>query len=134
MPVTQCRGSERRSATHDAVDCVVVSVPAAWAHGAASAPLTQDHRGAGPPWSRRAAVMAATSVACSAEAWVRVRRAAHWAIRPRTGSACARANAGMVSPLLIDRPRPLTFSVAQRRPAVSSTIAPSGSATMKELS
>ena len=56
------------------------------------------------------------------------------ATQVRTGLAWALAKDGMVSPLEMLRPGPLTASVAQCRPAVSSTKAPDGSATRKLLS
>jgi hypothetical protein len=65
---------------------------------------------------------------------VRPRRAEAWDTQVRTGRAWALANDAMVRPLEMLRPGPRTVSVAHRRPAVSITIAPDGSATRKLLS
>jgi hypothetical protein len=72
-------------------------------------------------------------VAEQAAAWVRRRRMAAAEAHPRNGLAWALAKAGMVSELEMLRPGPRTSSMDQWDPAVSSTRAPSGSATRKLL-
>ena len=120
------RRRARRSATHDAVRLGRRDRPPACTHGAASAPLTGDQRGPG------GAVVAERGEQVGGRRAVRLRPGCWLGGRGRRrpgrarGSACGSANAGMVSPLEIERPRPGHPSVAQCRPAVSSTTAPVG--------
>src|SRR6056297_192442 len=77
--------------------------------------------------------MSATPTAASAAGCVRARRIVHDALRAAVVEVNSSANPAIVSPLEIDLPGPTTSSVAQCGPAVSSTMAPHGSATRKLL-
>ena len=57
----------------------------------------------------------------------------HEMLRAAVVEVNSSANPAIVRPLEIERPRPVTGSTAQLLPAVSSTIAPDGSATRKLL-
>jgi hypothetical protein len=134
VAVSQCSGSARRSLTHEAVLCDDDTAPPECTHGAPIAPSIGDHTGAGPPpWSRNAENRSATPTADSAAGWVRARRDAHDVLRADVVEVNSSAKPAIESPFEIERPRPETGSTAQLTPAVSSTIAPVGSATRKLL-
>ena len=135
VAVAQCRTPPRRSVTHEPVVWLEASVPPAWTHGAVSPPWARLHRGDGPdPWHRSAPIRSAGPRAAAASDSVTARRCDAPDTHVRARRAWARAKPGMDSPLEIDRPGPRTSSVAHDRPAVSTTTAPSGSATRKLLS
>ncbi len=73
-------------------------------------------------------------MAAQARGSVVARRVEAEDIQVRRARRCASANAGIVSPLEMLRPGPVTTSVAHCDPEVSSTKAPPGSTTRKLLS
>ena len=123
-----------RSLTQDDTVWLEASRPPACMFGPVIEPLTGDHRGPpSVPLSRRIEIASRTPSAPPARRWVRACREAQPATRPRSRSAYLSAKPGIVSPLLMLRAAVVTSSVAQCRPAVSRTIAPSRSATRKLL-
>ena len=132
VPVAQWRWSPSApsSVTQDPVVCDVARIPPpACMQGAPFAPMNGANRGFGPraPWVRNAAMRSPTDSAGHAP--VRARRFRAWAYHVRIRSPWS-ANPGMVSPLLIERTAEVTCSTAHSGPAVSTTKAPVGSATM----